>query len=169
MRFEIVQHFDSPAEKVQAAYLDPAFLEEIGRLPRLGAPDLLEERAEGEIVHRRIRYRFAGDLNSAVRAVIDPARLTWVEESTTNRTTWVTEWVIRPDHYSDKLSSRGSFRIEPASEGSRRRATGEVKVNMFLVGGKVEGAIVGGMREHAEFERDAIVRHLQGNAGPSTG
>lgn len=162
MRFEIVQEFPAPATQIQEAYLDPAFLTEMGRLPRLGAPELLDEKVEGDLVHRRIRYRFAGELNSAVRAVIDPERLTWVEEATTNRASRTTEWVIRPDNYADKLSSRGTFQIDPHGDGARRVARGEVKVSVFLVGGKVEAAIVSGMREHAELERAALMRHLGG-------
>ena len=168
MRFRIVQQFDSSAADVQQAYLDPAFLESMGSLPKLGAPQLLsEERTEGE-VRRRIRFHFAGDLNSAVRAVVDPARLTWVEESTTFLPDLRTTWTIRPDHYADKLAGHGESIIEPVGIGvgdpdaSRRITTGEVKVKVFLVGSKVEGAIVSGMEEHAVLERAALMTHLRG-------
>jgi len=162
MRFEIVQEFPLDAGEVQTAYLDESFLVSMGSLPRLGAPELLESSEQGSVIERRIRYRFAGELNSAVRAVVDPQRLTWVEESRTDSTTFTTTWVIRPDHYADKLSGQGTFLIEPSGTGCRRTATGEVKVNIFLVGGKVEGAIVSGMREHAVLERDALIAHLRG-------
>ena len=163
MRFRIVQEFDQPAERVQEAYLDPRFLELMGSLPKLGSPELLEEERSDGVVRRRIRYRFAGDLNSAVQAVIDPTKLTWVEESSTRLADLHTAWRIRPDHYADKLASSGEFQIEPAGEaGSRRIATGEVKVKVFLVGGKVESAIVSGMEEHAFRERIAILNHLGG-------
>lgn len=163
MRFRIVQEFDAPAARVQEAYLDPAFLESMGALPKLGAPQLLgEERGEDE-VRRHIRFHFAGDLNSAVRAVVDPAKLTWVEESTTSLPDLRTTWTIRPDHYADKLSSRGESVVEPVDESSSRRiTTGEVKVRVFLVGSKVEGAIVSGMEEHAVLERQAVLAHLGG-------
>lgn len=163
MRFRIVQEFSASAERVQEAYLDPAFLESIGALPKLGAPQLLsEDRAEQE-VRRRIRFHFAGDLNSAVRAVVDPAKLSWVEESTTSLGELRTSWTIRPDHYGDKLSSHGQSVIEPVGETeSRRLTTGEVKVKVFLVGSKVEAAIVSGMEEHAVLERTALLAHLGG-------
>jgi hypothetical protein len=161
MRFEITQEFPVPAGAVQEAYLDPEFLEVLGRLPRLGEPELIEVREEAGRVHRQIRYRFAGELNSAVKAVIDPARLTWVERSTTDPATRETRWEIHPDHYADKLSSHGVFRIEASGDGSRRTASGEVKVRVMLVGGKVEGAIVSGMREHAELEREALLAYLE--------
>jgi hypothetical protein len=162
MRFRIVQEFDASPERVQEAYLDPAFLQSMGSLPKLGAPQLLSDEREGDVVRRRIRFHFAGDLNSAVRAVVDPAKLTWVEESTTSLSGLSTTWTIRPDHYADKLASSGQSRIETAGTGTRRVTTGEVKVKVFFVGPKVEAAIVSGMEEHAVLERDALAAHLGG-------
>lgn len=163
MRFHIVQEFDAPAAQVQEAYLDPAFLQSMGGLPKLGAPELVSDEREGDEVRRQIRFHFAGDLNSAVRAVVDPARLSWVEDSTTRLSQLRTTWTIRPDHYADKLASQGEFRIEALGEShSRRIAIGEVKVKVFLVGAKVEAAIVSGMEEHAALERAALVSYLGG-------
>ena len=161
MRFRIVQDFDADVDRVQQAYLDPAFLETMGALPKLGAPDLLSEERDGDAVHRRVRFHFAGDLNSAVRAVVDPAKLSWVEESTTHLNERRTTWAIRPDHYADKLTGHGESRLESLGEAATRRTTtGEVKVKVFLVGAKVEAAIVSGMEEHAALEREALVSHL---------
>ena len=163
MRFRIVQEFEQPADRVQSAYLDPQFLTLMGSLPKLGSPELLEEERTDELVRRQIRFRFAGNLNAAVQAVIDPSKLTWVEESTTRLADRHTTWRIRPDHYADKLASSGEFQIESTGDaGSRRIATGEVKVKVFLVGGKVESAIVSGMEEHAARERTALLTHLGG-------
>ena len=161
MRFRIVQDFDAPAERVQAGYLDPAFLESMGALPKLGGPQLLSEERGDDTVHRRIRFRFAGDLNSAVRAVVDPDRLTWVEESTVRLPDRHTKWTIHPDHYADKLEGSGESHIEAVSEATcRRTTTGEVRVKVFLVGSRVEAAIVSGMEEHAALERTALLAHL---------
>ena len=163
MRFRIVQDYDAPADRVQAAYLDPAFLTSMGSLPKLGAPELLSEDQSPTETRRRIRFHFAGDLNSAVRAVVDPAKLSWVEESITLPAERRTTWSIRPDHYADKLSSHGESAIEPVGEDAcRRTTTGEVKVKVFLVGSKVEAAIISGMEEHAALERTALLAHLGG-------
>src|SRR5688572_20413786 len=81
VRFRIEQVVAADPERVQAALVDPLFLERLASLPKLGRPELLEQRREGEVLHQRVRYRFAGDLNAAARAVLDPARLTWIEES----------------------------------------------------------------------------------------
>jgi hypothetical protein len=81
VRFTIEQDFSAPLERVESALVDPAYLERLSELPKLGRPTLLERREEGEhLVHQSVRYAFVGDLNAAVRRVVDPQRLTWVEE-----------------------------------------------------------------------------------------
>jgi hypothetical protein len=79
MHFELTQRFAADAPDVADAYTDPGFYATLVAVPKLGAPDVLERTADGDQVLTRIRYRFVGDLNSAVKAVVDPAKLTWVE------------------------------------------------------------------------------------------
>lgn len=157
MRFRIEQHFDAPVDRVEAAYLDARFLDRLSELPKLGRPALVDRRDEGDVVHQSIRYRFTGEVNAAVRKVVDPARLTWVEESTLDRTTHVTTWRIVPDHYGNLIRSSGTFRLEGDGEGGTRRITeAEMKVSVPLLGRRVEQAIVSGLREHAEGEAQVV-------------
>ena len=160
MRFTIEQAFAAPLERVEAALVDPDYLERLSSLPKLGRPTLLDRREDedGALVHQSVRYAFVGDLNAAVRRVVDPKRLTWVEEATIDRRTHVTTWRIVPDHYGHLLRSSGTFRLRPDTdgEGTRRTAEGDLKVSVPFVGGKVEGAIVSGLREHAELEQHVL-------------
>jgi hypothetical protein len=160
VRFRIVQRFDAPVEQVEAALLDPAFLERMGELPKLGRPQLLDQQDQDGVVRRRVRFAFAGHLSSAVTAVVDPAKLSWVEESTTDRRTHRTSFTIRPDHYGDRLRAGGTFTLEADGGGSRRVAEGDVDVRFPLVGGKVERAIVSGLQEHAAAEATAMAAWL---------
>ena len=156
VRFRIQQRFDAPVEAVEAVLLDPAFLERLAALPKLGRPQLLDQREEGDVVHRRVRFAFAGHLSAAVTAVVDPARLTWVEESTVDRSTHRTTFRILPDHYAERLRAAGTFTLGPDGPGSRRVAEGDVVVRFPLVGSKVERAIVSGLEEHAAAEAAAV-------------
>lgn len=160
MRFRIQQRFDAPVEQVEAVLLDPAFLARLGQLPKLGRPELLDQREDGDVVHRRVRFAFAGQLSAAVTAVVDPARLTWVEESTVDRRTHRTTFRIRPDHYADRLRASGTFTLGADGPGSRRVAEGDVVVRFPFVGSKVERAIVSGLQDHAEAESDAVAEWL---------
>lgn len=160
MRFRITQRFDASVERVEAALLDPAFLERMGELPKLGRPQLLDQHTDGDTVRRRVRYAFTGHLSSAVTAVVDSAKLTWVEDSTTDRRTHRTTFRIVPDHYTDRLQCDGAFTLEPEGAGSRRVAEGDLRVRFPLVGSRVERAIVSGLEEHAEAVAKAAAAWL---------
>jgi hypothetical protein len=156
VRFSLEQVFPGPLQRVEAALLDPAFLERMAELPKLGEPQLLDLRDDGTTVRRQVRYAFAGDLSPAVTAVVDPARLTWVEDATIDRTTHRTTFRILPDHYANRLRCTGTFRLDEVPGGVRRSLDADLRVSFPLVGGKVERAIVSGLREHAALEAEAL-------------
>ena len=160
MRFRIVQRFGASVDEVEATLLDPTFLERLGQLPKLGRPQLLLERVDDDVVHRQVRFAFAGHLSAAVTAVVDPSRLTWVEESTIDRRSHRTTFRIRPDHYADRLRAAGTFVLTPDGSGAERVAEGDVVVRFPLVGSKVERAIISGLQEHAEAEEAAVAQWL---------
>ncbi len=154
MRFEVVQHLNASVDVVEATLVDPDFLAALSSLQELGHPELLEQRHEGERVRQRVRFAFTGSLSSAVTAVIDPAKLTWVEETVQDRRTHTTTMMIVPDHYAGIFSSNAWIRLVPGRDPgtSIRTASGEVTVRVPLVGGRVEAAIVSGLPDHAEQE-----------------
>lgn len=154
MRFRIEQRFAGSLADVENAIVDPAYLERLGSLPKLGAPTLVHQVVADDSVQQWVKYRFTGDVNAAVRRVVDPARLTWVEESTLDRATHRTTWRIVPDHYAAMIRCSGTFQLTERPEGGTLRvAEAEIKVSVPLVGGKVERAIVSGLEEHAEAEQ----------------
>lgn len=142
--------------------VDPSFLARLAELPKLGDPEVLDQRTEGDLVHQRVRYRFAGALSPAVTAVVDPAKLVWVEETTYDRAATSATFRIRPDHYADRLSAGGSYRFTTTGPRSCTRiADGELTVRFPLVGGKVERAIVSGIEDHIGHEADLVRRWLE--------
>ena len=164
MRFRVEQRFRAPLAIVEAALLDPAFLRRLAELPKLGAPELLSSDDDGAVVRQRVRYRFAGDLSPAVTAVVDHARLTWVEETIYDRSAHKGVHTIVPDHYANRLASSFTTALEPAAdtgEGTVRTTEGDVRVRFPLVGGKVEKAIVTGLTEHASLETEVLTRWLE--------
>jgi len=149
MKFEIVQDLQGAVDAIEAALVDPAFLVRMVELPKLGAAEVVSQSRDGDVVHQDVRYLFQAELSSAVTRVVDPQRLTWVERSVCDLATHATQCDIRPDHYGGMLSGRYDARIVRTDSGSRRTLTGELKVKMPFVGGKVERAIVGGIEENA--------------------
>jgi hypothetical protein len=162
VRFTIDQALRAVVDAVDGALVDPRFLTRMGELPKLGSAEVLDQRRHGDVVHQDVRYLFQADLSAAVTRVVDPSRLTWVERSACNLVTHATSCEIRPDHYGSMLSGHYDALIVATNSGSRRTITGEVKVRMPLVGGKVERAIVSGLEENAAAQATLLDQFLGG-------
>lgn len=155
MRFGLTQRFAAPLAAVADAFRDPGLYAALAELPNLGTPELLERTVKGDTVRVRVRYRFTGNLSPAVTAVIDPAKLTWVDVSEHHRATHRVTFHLEPDHYADRLRCHGWYRFhadpdDPAA--TLRHSEGDVKVRMPIVGGSVERAMVSGLEEHLADE-----------------
>ncbi len=162
VRFRLEQRFRAPLLQVEDVFVDPAFLARLSELPTLGRPQLLDQDVEGDVVRQRVRYAFVGELASGVRAVVEPAKLTWVEESSLDRRSHRTEWRVVPDHYASLLRCSGTFQLEAdGAERTRRVTEAEVRVRFPLVAAKVERAIVSGLAEHAVLEEQAVAEWLR--------
>jgi hypothetical protein len=148
MRFRFTQPISAPRSRVEDAFLDPTFYRALGRIPNLGDPEVLDMEEAGDLVILRVRYRFAGQLPSAARRVLDPAKLTWVQQSEVNRAEHLTEFRIYPDHYANRLSCRGSYLFEELGHRTDQVVQGDIVVRYPLVGPLVERAILSGMRDH---------------------
>jgi hypothetical protein len=162
MNFEIDPRVVALPAAVGAALVDPGFIAATADLPKVGGAKLLDQKRDGTRIHQRIRYRFTGELSSAVTAVVDPDRLTWVDESDHDLTTHQSDHRIVPDHYQDRLRASYAQQLEPDGDANRTRRviSGAMKVKVLLVGGKVEGAIVSGLKEYAVAEAELLTRWL---------
>lgn len=161
MRFEITQEFTGPPEAVARIHTDPRFYELLGELPKLGKPEVLDRQEDGAVVHLAVRFRFTGNLSPAVMRVVDPAKLTWVEESVHDLEQLSTTFRMKPDHYPDRLRSDGTARYDRTGDGGTARLTsGDLAVRVPLVGRSVEGAILAGLRDHLAAETAVVERLL---------
>jgi hypothetical protein len=158
MDFTVTQSFAAGADAVARTYASPDLYGHLVGLPKLGTPEVVDHRTDGDVVHLQVRYRFVGDLSPAVTAVIDPGRLTWVEHSTHDLAARTVRYRLVPDHYPDRLRSSGTCAIDPAGEGSTRTVSGQLRVKALVVGGAVERAIVSGLREHLADEVAVVDR-----------
>ena len=162
MKFRIEQRIPAPLTDVEAALLDRDFLAASSDLPKLSAPELLEQRRDGDRAHQRIRYRFTAQLSSTVTRVVDPDKLTWVDDASYDLTAHTSHHRILPDNYADRLQASYDVALEALGDSTRRVATGELKVRVPLVGGRVERAIVDGLEEHAAAEAERLGRWIAG-------
>jgi hypothetical protein len=162
MDFEIEQTLRGAPDQVDAALVDPAFLARMAELPKLGSAEVVAQTRDGTTVQQQVRYLFRAELSGAVTKVVDPDRLTWVEDSAIDLATHLTRCTIRPDFYANLLAGRYDARIVADGTGSRRTITGSLKVKVPLVGGKVERAIVGGLEENAAAQAELLDAHARG-------
>lgn len=159
VNFRIEARIHAAVEAVARTLVDARFVATTTELPKIGGAELLDQRRDGDHVRQRIRYRFTGELSSAVTRVVDTDRLTWVDESDHDLAIHRSEHRILPDHYGDRLRAGYTTRLVPDGDGRTRTVvTGELTVRVPLVGRRVERAIVSGLEEHAHAEAELLGR-----------
>jgi Protein of unknown function (DUF2505) len=156
VRFRLEQHFPGSVEEVEAAFVDPDLFAHLCHVDDLGRPELLDKADDGDAVRLRVRYAFTGELTPPLSALVEPLRLTWVEESTLDRRSHRTEFHIVADHYADRLRCSGTVELHPGPEGTTRVAEGKLEVRIPLVGGKVERAVVESLVEQAATQARVV-------------
>ena len=152
MDFTLTQEIARPADAVDEALVNPTFLTRMAELPKLGSAEVVANDRDGDIVKLQVRYLFQAELSSAVTKFVDPDKLTWIEDSTCDLAAHRTTCVIRPDNYEKLLQGSYDATIAASGSGCVRTVTGTVKVRVPLLGGKVEKAIVSGLRENADAQ-----------------
>lgn len=164
-RFTIDQRFQASLLDVESAFLDPDLFERLDGMPNVGRPHLLDQEIDGHLVRQRVRYAFRGHLAPTVTRIVDPARLTWVQEQVYDLRRHRGEVEVMPDHYADRFSCTALIELHDVEEGVQRLTTGELKVRFPFVGAKVEREIVAGLRETAAAEERIVQEWLDGRLG----
>jgi hypothetical protein len=156
MKFSIGQNVAVAPDVAVAAYANPAFYEDRAQSGDIALVEVVSHQDTGG-PHTRIevRYKFIGSVSSAVRAVIDPAKMSWVTRTEIDKAQGRTSFTVLPDHYPDRLECRGTFTFTEGASGPGTTVVtveGDLKVHVFLVGGKVEQLIVSGLRTYLQAE-----------------
>ena len=156
MEFTIEQKLDGGPDAVLDVLLDEAFLTARAKLPKIGASELLTLARDDTSAHVRVRMKFTGNLSPAVTAVVDASKLTWVDDARFVLAARGARHEIQPDHYTDRLSCQYDDVLHDDAGSTRRVLSGTLKVRALLLGGRVEGAIVSGLRECAAAEAGLV-------------
>jgi hypothetical protein len=153
VEFTAEQPYTHDLADVLDAYADPTMYPVLPELPTIGRPEVLDHRRDGARVELDIRYAFVGELPPAALALLDPAKLTWIQHTTIDLGAATSSIVLEPDHYPDRLRCSGSLRFMAAATGGcRRRVDGDLEVKVVLVAGQVERALVNGLQEFLDAE-----------------
>ncbi len=162
MKSTDTQPIDAPAGAATLVFADPRFYLSRESSEAIAAVELVDHRVDDDRVHLEIRYAFTGELNAAARAILDPARLTWVQATDHDLSTGRVVFSIRPDHYRDRMRCRGRYRVDPVgddadtSTSSIRTVATELHVKAPLVGGQVERVLMDGLRNELDAQALAV-------------
>ena len=150
MKFQLEQNLDVAADAAVEAFANPDFAVAAITHNAIGRPELVEHGVLGDRVHLEVRYHFVGELNAAARAILDPAKLTWVQVSDHDLVGGRVVFRIVPDHYVDRLKCAGRYLVaadESDNTRSRRLLECELNVRAPLVAGQVERVLVDGIKD----------------------
>lgn len=156
MRFDLTSTFALPPERVIEIYTDPAFYERLDGLPNVGEPKVLDKVVDGDLVTMRVHYRFTRVLSPGVARMVDADKISWIEETVWDLDALTATSKLLPDNYADRFGASARRVHTSTADGCRREISGEVRVRMPLVGGKVERAIVEGLEEYLAAEADRV-------------
>jgi hypothetical protein len=102
-----------------------------------------------------VRFAFTGSVSPAVRAVVDPGKMSWITQTEILLAERRSSWVVLPDHYPDRLSASGTYRFEEGETGPGScvvEVEGDLRVRVPIVGRSVEKVIVGDLRAYIAEE-----------------
>jgi hypothetical protein len=155
MKFSIGQNVAVAPDDAVAAYANPAFYDNRARSGDISLVEVVSHVDKGNQTRLEVRYQFTGSVSSAVRAVIDPAKMSWVTRTDIDKAQRRTTFTVLPDYYPDRLDCRGMFTFAEAASGPGATVitiAGDLSVHVFLVGRTVEQIIVNGLRQYLEAE-----------------
>jgi hypothetical protein len=159
VRISVRQPVAVPPARAIAAYGSPAFYEGRPHRDDIEVVEVVRHDDVGSRILIEVRFAFTGSVSPAVRAVIDPAKMSWVTRTEVNPDEARTDWVVLPDHYPDRLSASGAYRFAPGADGPASTVVtveGELKVHVPIVGRSVERVIVTDLRAYIQEEVSSI-------------
>jgi hypothetical protein len=157
VKFSIRQPVAVSPARAMAAYGSPTFYE--GRPPRddIEVREVVRHEANPDRILLEVRFAFTGSVSPAVRAVVDPAKMSWITRTELLPAAGRSSWTVLPDHYPDRLSASGTYRFEDAGSGACDvEVDGDLKVRVPIVGRSVEKVIVGDLRAYIADEVSGI-------------
>jgi hypothetical protein len=161
VKFTLEHNFGAPLEAVEAAMVDPVFLEGT-RLPDVGPPAVLSRAEVGDTVTLRVRYEYTGSLDALARRVLRTGDVAWVQETTLDRRSHRTEFTVVPKVYPDRLRCGGTMQLHEEAAGTRRVILGELKIKVPLFASRAEGLILPGLRSRMNREAELLDEWVKG-------
>jgi uncharacterized protein YndB with AHSA1/START domain len=157
MRFEHLLRYDAAPEDVYAMLSEPEFRERVCRAQQATECSVDVQQGGAAMTVRVDQKRPADDIPGFARKFVgDHIHIRQEEDWTSPRDADLEVGIPgKPGHL------RGTLTLRPDGEGTVETVSGEVKVNIPLVGGKLEGLIVE-LLEHALKSEKRVGREWLG-------
>ncbi|MGP0031660.1 MAG: DUF2505 family protein [Acidimicrobiales bacterium] len=158
MNFTVDADLGVSAAAALRAYGSPAFYEGRDTVDNIAIVGVVDHVEEGDRVLIAVRFKFLGSVSAAVKAVIDPDKMSWVTHTEILMDERRTTFTVVPDHYPDRLSGSGEYCfIEGTAPGTAVvTVEGDLTVHVPLVGRSVEKVIVSGVRSYIAEEMERL-------------
>lgn len=123
-----------------------------------------EEPAGGGKVLRKTRVRLGRELPSVAANLLGSKHLTYTLEETVDEANHHVEWKVIVDKVSNKVKAEGVYKLVAGSATTCQRiVTGNIKVSVPLVGGRIEKGIAAELTKSyeatAEFAREWLSKN----------
>jgi hypothetical protein len=154
VNFSFDQAVDVSPEVAMCAYGEPSFYDGREPVDNISVLEVVDHQDNDTSILIAVRFKFTGSISAAVKAVIDPDKMSWVTHTEVLLEERRTTFTVLADHYPDRLTSSGGYVFADGTSPNSAVVTvaGELKVHVPLVGRTVERTIESGLRAYIETE-----------------
>lgn len=162
MQFSFVHEFDVDPSGFWQMFFNEEYERELFKRLRMRTYVVLERKDAGNEYRRTLKLEPELAVPSWAQSVVKDTGYTEYDVLSRDRSTMDVR--IEPQMMKERFNMRGTFKVTSLGAGRcRREFSGEVKISVPLLGGKIEKLMVDQMREGydaaAEFTREWIRKH----------
>jgi hypothetical protein len=161
MKFGFEQRWTTTVDEVVELYLDEDFWREATGFSKTSPPEVLEVTRDANRGFTRLRWKLSVDLPKEATRFIDPDNVSWVEETTWDIGAATATVVFVPAQGASLMKVSADIVVVPDGSDAVRRVTGDLRVRIPLLGGRVERAVVDGVGDHLTEEAEVVATRLE--------
>lgn len=161
MHFVFTHDFDIDAEGFWKMFFSDEYEQALWKQLKLRNPTILERKDEGNTYRRSVRLEPEMEVPAWASSVI--SNTGYIEHDVFHRDRNSMDVRIEPLMMKDRMQFTGVFKVTSLGPGRcRREFSADIKINVMLIGGKMEKFMVDRMRDGydsaAVMTRDFIAR-----------
>jgi hypothetical protein len=164
MHFQVEHIIRIPFERYFDVVLSDEFLRWAGKKMKAAERSLVHDEETDGLVHRSVRT--AWDLSERAQRFFKAPRFELEERLVLDRLRHSYTWEYVPSVWANRFSARGSGRLEQAGGYVKRVVEGEVKVRVFLLGGRFERRVSERIRAFITRQGDSVEEFYRTQLAP---